>query len=728
MMSVKCEENKSFGVAENDRSTRPEVAEDAGTKEMCSGAIVGHSLSERRECSSSSQLRSEVSEREAARKMQKPSMSISKKCCFTFTLNESSGKTDRSVFTTYGEPNENIYSALRANDNFSERMKGRFHKNIIVYEEKTIQGYLNLGMPLKCLPGGSHLQITVGQRKSEQEEGDQILRQCEDTDTQCILFHVVAVGKTIKKIVKTMELHGKGSTLCVYALKGETVTEALCKDGRFRSDLEHIQWKLMEGHKNIYGKQSMVEEVSGKILELDIFRKRPVRKGTHQKIKEENENATDEISPRDRMQTNMEVHGPKKDGETEDEEHNREKVPTSRSLEHEVEGKKRRAIFNIRSYYDFCRKYRIHNSRGRKRPRLRLSYAINQDLQREATDLWLKNSTVLGKGFMQQYPNFREQARWMREYFRDEQRTGKLSPFKQFNTFKKYFGKVTENSTSVATYERLIPLSKSVGYLEWDNNKNAGRATCFVFNSGYIFTCRHVVHLIAGEGTDPRLWPDIISKCAKVTFTYKEFRPHADDWFSFEPECVVSEGPLDYAILKLRENGNGFPPGLLGQVSPLPSSGLIYIIGHPEGQIKKIDGCAVVPVNERLRRYSELSQHEVVAQQASTYNAFPMFTQRSFLSEAWHTDTLSYDTCFASGSSGSPVFNASGQLVAVHSVGHFYGCGHTVHALVEFGDAMDSILCDVKQKNEALYKLLMEENTNTQESSTPSHQMEPMEH
>lgn len=212
--------------------------------------------------------------------------------------------------------------------------------------------------------------------------------------------------------------------------------------------------------------------------------------------------------------------------------------------------------------------------------------------------------------------------------------TGKLSPFKQFKSFKKYFGKVTKNSTSVATCEHFTHFSKSVGFLEWNNNGNAGRATCFVFNGGYIFTCRHVVHYMVGEYTDPSLWPEIISKCAKVTFTYKEFCPHAGDWFYFEPECEVSEGPLDYAILKLRESGNGFPPGLLGRVSPLPSSGLIYIIGGPEGQIKKIDKCAVVSVNEWLGRYPELSQHEVVAQQAPTYNAFPMFTQRSFLSEA----------------------------------------------------------------------------------------------
>lgn len=685
MTSVKREENKSFHAAENDRSTRREVPEDAVTKQTCSGTTVGHSLSDRRESSGSSQFRSEISEHEVTLKMQNLNMTISEKCYFTFTLNERSGKTDRRVFTAYGELNENIYSALRANEHFSERMKNHFNKIIMAYEEKTIQGYINLGMPLKCLPEGSHFQITVSQKKSNHEEGDQILRLCENPDIECILFNVVAIGKTIKKILKIMELHENGSTLCIYASKGETLKEALCKDGRFRSDLEELQWNLMDGHKNIHGKESKVEVVSGKILEMDIFRKPSARNGTHQKIKQENENATDEI----------EVHDPEKDGETEDEEHNREKALVPRSLRHGI------------------------------------------DPQRGASDLWPKNlGRSLDKGFMEQYPNFKEQAQWMKKYFQKEQSGRKLPPFEQFNTFKKYFGKVTENSTSVAICEHLIHLSKSVGFMKWNNNGRKGNATCFVFNGGYIFTCRHVVHLMVGEDTVPSLWPDIISKCAKVTFTYKNFIPCAAEWFSIEPELKMSEGPLDYAILKLSENENGFPPGLFGQVSPPPPSDLIYIIGHPEGQIKKIDGCAVVPLNERSGRYPEHCQHEVVAHQTATYNDFPMFTQRSFLSEVLSTDTVSYDTCFSSGSSGSPVFNELGKLVAVHSVGHFYKEGAMVHPLVEFGYSVESILSDVKQKNEALYKSLMEEKNellneeknNKQESSIENHQMAPMEH
>ncbi|XP_064432448.1 serine protease FAM111B isoform X2 [Mirounga angustirostris] len=730
MNSMKPEENKSFTATENGRGTRPEESQDAVMRQTCPGTPAAHSLPDRKERSSPIKLKSEVKQ-EASVEIQNRDLSTSKKCSFTFTLSESSRKLDRSVFTTHGKLTENIYSALRAKANFREKMENHFNKNILVHEEKTIGGYVNLGMPLKCLPKDSHFKITFGQRKGNQED-DQMFRQCEDPNMECILFHVVAVGKNIKKIVKIKELHERGSTLCIYALKGETIEEALSKDGRFRSDLDKFEWKVMEDHQKIHGKQSLVDEVCGKTLEMDIFKKH-VRRGAPKKINQ-NENATDEIGPQDQIQSEIKEYEPEADGETEVVESNREKIVPPQSLGHGIKGKKRRTIYRIRGYYNSLnRKYRRNNSRHRQRPPVGMQHVI-QALPRKAANLWLKNCQMLDKHIMDQYPNFNKEALWMRKYFRDERKRTKLTTFQQFNIYKKYFGKVTENSTSVATCEDLIHLSKSVGFMAWESNGNTGNATCFVFNHGYIFTCRHVIHLMVGEGTDPSLWPDIISKCAKVTFTYKRFCPINVDWYDIEPWFGVSDGPLDYAILKLRNNGNGFPPGLFERISSQTPSDLVYLIGHPEGQVKKIDGCAVIPLNRRLERYLE-HQDGMVEPHAAPYNVFSMFTQRSFLPEVWSPDTLSYDTSFSSGSSGSPVFNTSGELVAIHTVGHFYNHGDKTQALIEYGYSMCSVLCDVKHKNESFYKFLNEgenenhnEDHNKQELSLQDHQIESMEH
>uniref|UniRef100_G1QE86 Family with sequence similarity 111 member B n=1 Tax=Myotis lucifugus TaxID=59463 RepID=G1QE86_MYOLU len=490
-----------------------------------------------------------------------------------------------------------IYSALTANENFWVRMEKHLNKNINAYEEKTIRGCVNLGMPLKCLPTGSHLKIFFSKRKGNKKENDtsstgendQLLRPYRNPkDVECILFHVLAIGKETKTIVKSREFHEKSSTLCVYALKGETIQEALCKDGRFRPDLDQLKWKLIENHKKVYEKQSRVEDVSGKTLEMEIPKKPSGKKRTHKKIKQKN------------------------------------------------------------------------------------------------------NCKMLNTVIIQQYPNFSNYALHMNKFFQKEQRRNKLSPAQQFNIYEKHFAKATKNSTTVAAYENRIQRSESVGYISWDNNGNTGSGTCSVFNNGYIFTCQHVIQEMVGEGTDPSLWPDIISKCAKVTFTYKKFRPVPEEWFFIEPWFEVSDNGLDYAILKLRANGNGFPSGLFKHISSLPSSGLLYLIGQPEDRVKEIDECTVITLVDRERRYSDLVQY-------SEPHAFSMFTPRSFPPEASHKDALSYDTCFSCASSGSPVFNAAHQVIAIHSFGKFYEHEGKECALIEYAYSMESILCDVKQ-------------------------------
>ncbi|XP_004389400.2 serine protease FAM111B [Trichechus manatus latirostris] len=730
MNFIKTEE--SFSDTENDQGSRPEFSVDAVMKWTSSGTPDGHSLPDVTECSSTSELRNDISKRETALKIPNLKFSTKKECRFTFSLNESSRKLDHSVFTAYGEPNESIFSALRANDSFSKRMETHSNKNIIVYEEK--HGYINLGMPLKCLPRDCQLKVTFVQSKYGQEENGQILRHCENPNIECILFHIVAVGKTIKKIVKVKELHVKGSTLCIYALKGETIKEALCKDGRFRSDLDKLQWKLMEGHQNIHEEESLVDEVSGKVLEIQIYRQKSVKVKTPKNPECKNENVTHKISPCGLIPSKKEVQDSERDRETEDVEHNRNFQ--SQSLRHDIKGKNRRtkSIISHHYKYRFYKKYRKLNSRVKRRPYLHRQHTINQDIQEDATYLWLKNFQKLDNTIMQQYPNFNKVPLLLGKCFREEQKRRKVTPFEQFKVYKKNFGKETANSNSVATYERLIPLSKSVGFITWDNNGNTGNGTGFHLKGGYVLTCLHVVHLIVGEGTHSTLWPDIVSKCAKVTFTYENFCPTYSSWFFFEPLLEVYDGNLDYVILKLKENGNAFPPGLYGQISPQPSSGLIYLIGHPEGQIKKIDDCAVIPLSQRLGKYPEY-QDGLVETYVATNNACPMFTKRSFQSEVWSTNTLSYDTCFSSGSSGSPVFTASGKLVAMHAFGHFYKPVHKTYALIEYGYSLESIICDIQQKSESFYKFLNEEKNENhneeknekQESSPQDHQNEPME-
>lgn len=137
------------------------------------GTPAAPSLSDTGERSGTRTRQSEAREQEAALKIPKPDPSNSEKRVFTFKFHNIMNNSNHAAV---GELHKNIYSALRANQYFCRRMQNYFNKHILVHEVKTIQGYINLGMPLKCLPPGSHCIITVGHKISGQEDVTKIFR------------------------------------------------------------------------------------------------------------------------------------------------------------------------------------------------------------------------------------------------------------------------------------------------------------------------------------------------------------------------------------------------------------------------------------------------------------------------------------------------------------------------------------------------------------------------
>lgn len=81
-----------------------------------------------------------------------------------------------------------------------------------------------------------------------------------------------------------------------------------------------------------------------------------------------------------------------------------------------------------------------------------------------------------------------------------------------------------------------------------------------------------------------------------------------------------------------------------------------------------------------------------------------MYTQSSFQEIAHNADVITYDTSFYFGSSGSPVFDSYGSLVAMHTAGFAYEYQHEISSIIEFGSAMKSILLDIKKNNSKWYE------------------------
>lgn len=516
----------------------------------------------------------------------------------TLSVNHRKNQNMKYVLT-YPE-RASLQEALSTLQAVKEEVKAQQGKEMLVRGTGGIAGYLNLGMPLVCLPEESQVEITFSKSGGEQKEDNRVFSWQDKASTDCVKFYIQAVGKTRRRIVKCGELHKEGNKLCVFGFKGETIKDVLCKDGRFLSFLENERWKLIRDLVSIRESTQVVDEIEGKLFQLEVIKKKSTR-------------------------------GP----------------ATAEATQ-------------------------------------------NAELEKN-------NARVLPEYIVEEYPSLKREVKEVREHFKKEMGIRRMNRSSLFKLHKENFGKLTKTSTPVKIHKLLSGLSNSVGYLYWDNNGNRGSATCFVFAKSFIFTCRHVINQIVGEGVEPSKWAGIIGQSVWVTFNYEDHPVEGDSRFFVEPWFEISEVTLDYAVLQLKENEQPPPMGLYNGIAPVPCNGVIYIIGHPGGDRKSTDHCVVIPQSERGescdRHIRDLGPEFV-----------HMYSQRSFQDVLYNPDVLTYDTTFYWGSSGSPVFDSNGSLVAIHTAGIIdKSLGRDIH-VIEYGCSMRAILSNITQNHKEWYE------------------------
>ncbi|TFJ98512.1 protein fuzzy-like protein [Platysternon megacephalum] len=318
---------------------------------------------------------------------------------------------------------------------------------------------------------------------------------------RCILYHTHwKDGAQIQKIMR-QEFIKERCKICIFAPKGETIKNALCKDGRFLPLLEEKEWYLVENSETLHYSHYSVDDLDNQSFEVQVVSERAVKARNEQ-----------------RGGANRERQG--------------------------------------EAFYQF-------------------------------------KPAVLA-----QYPELKNQSELIKEFFKEEVRESGKHVKALLELHRKFCSKEAKNSTPVRGHKLLAGLSNSVGYVEWDYNGNRGYATCFVLCDGYILTCCHMVSNVAGPGVEEQHWAEI-SQSVKVSFSYENKHLKEDDWFDIEPCLEVSDQALDYTILKLKKRRSKFPNGLAKYISSPPYSGLIYIIGHPDGKEKSTDGCSIVTPLER---------------------------------------------------------------------------------------------------------------------------------
>ncbi|KAM4848038.1 serine protease FAM111A-like [Urocitellus parryii] len=302
-----------------------------------------------------------------------------------------------------------------------------------------------------------------------------------------------------------------------------------------------------------------------------------------------------------------------------------------------------------------------------------------------------RNTRVLKEYIVEEYPCLKSESEKIRENLKEKMKKRQKNT-SLFKLYKTNFGKRTKNSTPVKVIKQLSYLSDSVGFIFWNNNRNEVCATCFVFKGLFIFTCnkRHVINHMVGEGIEPSQWADIISQCVMVKFDYEDTPVTKDNCFLDEPWFEISDTTLDYAVLKLKENGQEVPAGLYNGLGPIPSSGLIYIIGYPDGEKKHTDACVVIPQGNREEKCKEKIQMRTAAGYSESEFTH-MYTQRSSQEMLEIPDVITFDTIIFSGSSGFPVFDSEGSLVAMHAASTTCPLPNEVAHIIEFGPAMSHI-------------------------------------
>lgn len=280
----------------------------------------------------------------------------------------------------------------------------------------------------------------------------------------------------------------------------------------------------------------------------------------------------------------------------------------------------------------------------------------------------------------QQFPDLKQ---WMESRFPGDsyQETLKLR--------KENFGKIQQSFSEVHRLEELLKMGKSVCKIIVTN---VSQGTGFVLFDRFILTN---AHLFDGRVSDKKL-QDPISVYA--LFNYDKPEPVPDYFFfSAEKTFVDIDDDLDYAVLELKPEGQKsnlttaenikVPPGLLNRFGPLPKNGEACIIGHPAGEVKKIDPTCIIEPEKREQAVKDHYNTTLFTIQSIIQTAGPEGIEKIMTD----TDKVTNNTFMYHGASGSPVFDGYCRVIGLHTAGFTYGFPGHEQSVIEYAQPVATI-------------------------------------
>ena len=249
---------------------------------------------------------------------------------------------------------------------------------------------------------------------------------------------------------------------------------------------------------------------------------------------------------------------------------------------------------------------------------------------------------------------------------------------------------VFKNASTKMPARLLEPLgsyTKSIGQIACGRM----RGTCWLVTDSVVMTNHHVYMAINTERIereDPHL---------PITVSFDYLRPGQNEQIvtvkvDEERDPQVESAQLDYKFLRLEEDEglkNRVPLGPI--VRNRQSQGLVVIVGHPAGAVMHQETCVVVgdqPWRGKLeQRYRQTQGMHMTNERLLQVNRYE--EQRC----------LAYDTTLFYGTSGSPVFDLNGNIVAMHTQGYPLNIGEDEYSMMEFGIQFSAICEDLGRRN-----------------------------
>ncbi|XP_040293367.1 serine protease FAM111A-like isoform X2 [Bufo bufo] len=267
---------------------------------------------------------------------------------------------------------------------------------------------------------------------------------------------------------------------------------------------------------------------------------------------------------------------------------------------------------------------------------------------------------------------------------------------------------VYKDPMMATTFQLLNKHLDNVALLTYNVGHEIKSGTLFLLTAELGITCYHVVELLIESHAVSNV---------KVIFNYESEEKEANnrykkvEWHNKELDCA-------FVRVKISEA----PPGLLNYIAPPPQDGAVTIIGYPQGKPKQIDlQCSVINYHKRAE--------SIAGTLLSDRSYIHVLTKYSFMYMSDKT-LMTYDSCLYEGSSGSPVFNNCGELVAVHTGGYLADTSLKKKSVIEYGrSAVDIVIHGAIHLQEVgdLFRKLVKEKENLHRYLQPGEHPDKMQ-